>query len=265
MSNWFYHQAGRQIGPVTEQDLKNLLQSRTLAPGTLVWTEGMQQWQEAATIHNLIPPASPPPPPGSGLRLQTQTPAPPPPPQSVAATAQTHALGACPLCGLEKHMNKGKPLYGHKVCKSCYYKFANRRQAAFFVDIMIWRFIMTPVGMVLGTALALLGMSQAGIQGVASLLGLLLLPVFYCKDCFSGYSPGKKLCGVRTVDTTTGAPAGIIASFKRNLPLLIPFMPIIVAGRLCKGHRTGDGWSNTKVIWQKYATSSVFAPKQPAP
>ena len=124
--------------------------------------------------------------------------------------------------------------------------------------------------------------------------GLIHGLIFACKDCFWGYSPGKWLCGVRVTDETTGKPGGIVASFKRNAPLtiipvmpliaLIPVMPfieqggaavlvgaqvisaifivvmaLIVSRQLYKGHRIGDGWSNTKVIWTKYATSPVFA------
>ena len=42
----------------------------------------------------------------------------------------------CPLCGQSKHMNEAKLLYGHAVCKRCYYSFANRRQFAFFLDML---------------------------------------------------------------------------------------------------------------------------------
>jgi uncharacterized RDD family membrane protein YckC len=168
----------------------------------------------------------------------------------------------CPLCGQTKYMHKAKPLYGHMVCKKCYYSFANRRQMAFFLDIVGWRLIMFPVGFALGLAMAASGSSQSDIEGVATGLAWLLLGVFFCKDCFAGQSPGKALCGIKVINSTTGRSCKIGASFKRNLPLLIPFMPLIVAVRLCKGHRTGDGWSNTKVIWKKYASHPIFLPEQ---
>ncbi len=170
--------------------------------------------------------------------------------------------GACPLCGQTKHMRKAKELYGHMVCKKCYYAFANRRQFAFFLDAIGWRFLMFPVAVAIGIAMATSGASQTEIESTANVIGYLLLPIFFCKDCFGGHSLGKLMCGVKVIDEETGVTGGIGASFKRNLPLVIPFMPLIVACQLCKGHRTGDGWSQSKVVWKKYADHPIFASRQ---
>jgi uncharacterized RDD family membrane protein YckC len=195
---------------------------------------------------------------------------PKPTPVTVRATAHPPPIptqpsqpeGTCPLCGQTKHMHKAKPLYGHMVCKKCYYGFANRRQFAFVLDNVCWQFLLFPVSFALGLMMALSGSSQSDIESTATLMGWLLLGVFFCKDCFAGQSPGKAICGIKVIDKTTGQSGGIGASFKRNLPLLIPFMVFIVAFQLCKGHRTGDGWSNSKVIWKKYANHPVFAVRQ---
>jgi uncharacterized RDD family membrane protein YckC len=165
----------------------------------------------------------------------------------------------CPLCASAKHMKKAKPLYGHMVCRKCYYAFANRRQFAFFIDVVTWRVAMFPVGFAIGAVMATIGFQRSEIFTVATIIGWLLLSVFFCKDSFAGQSPGKVLCGVKVIDKETGKPASLGASFKRNLPLLIPFMPLIVGGRLCSGYRFGDKWAHTKVIWQKYADHPVFA------
>jgi uncharacterized RDD family membrane protein YckC len=167
----------------------------------------------------------------------------------------------CPLCGTSDHMHKAMPLYNHMVCRKCYYKFANRRQFAFFIDVVCWRLLTLPLFVALGFAMGAAGVSVPAIKLTAGLLAYLLLLIFICKDSFFGHSPGKALMGVKAVDKTSGVPIGIGASFKRNLPLMIPFMPLIVAIRLCKGNRTGDGWSNSKVIWKKYELSPVFLPE----
>jgi uncharacterized RDD family membrane protein YckC len=168
----------------------------------------------------------------------------------------------CPLCGQIKRMHKAKPLYGQRVCQKCYYAFANRRQLAFVLDVVGWRLIAFPLALAIGLVVGLTGPSKSTIQILGLVLSFLLVVLFTCKDCFAGHSPGKALCGVKVIDSTTGHPCGIGSSFKRNLPLLIPFMPLIVAYQLCKGHRTGDGWSNTKVIWKKYASNPIFSPSQ---
>ena len=167
---------------------------------------------------------------------------------------------ACPLCGKDKKMGKkAQMLYGHLVCRKCYYAFANRRQLAFFLDAVGWECVLVLIGISLGITMAAAGSSESAIEVAGNALGWLLLPVFLCKDCFGGHSPGKAICGVRVINETTGEPGGIGASFKRNLPLAIPFMPLVVAVQMGKGHRTGDGWSRTKVIWKKFANHPIFA------
>ncbi len=182
----------------------------------------------------------------------------PPPMSTVSQIPHT-----CPLCGNSKYMNDARMLYGQLVCRKCYYSFANRRQLAYFLDLLVYYGILLIAGVIVGGVMGASGSSESAIQGAASLLGWILLPVLICKDCFSGQSAGKAMCGVKVIDQTTGEPGGIGSSFKRNLPLVIPFVPLIIAFQLCKGHRTGDGWSNTKVIWKKYATNPIFAPFSP--
>ncbi len=167
---------------------------------------------------------------------------------------------ACLLCGKEKEMGeRAKVLYGHVVCQKCYDSFANRRLFAFAMDSIGWYFVLFLIAAFLGITMAAAGSSQSDIEGAGNALWLLLLPVFLCKDCFSGQSLGKAICGVRVINQATGEPGGIGASFKRNLPLLIPYMPFVVGYQLGKGHRIGDGWSHTKVIWKRYARHPIFA------
>lgn len=175
-----------------------------------------------------------------------------------------YPAGTCPLCGDVTHMNKAKSLYGHSVCHKCYVGFANRRQLAFGIDntlgLIPWMLPLLPVIFGISLVMLALGASEQTMDSAMNmLLWLLLAPLACCKDCFSGHSLGKYICGVRVIDETTGKPGGLAASFKRNLPLVIPVIPLVVAFQLRSGHRTGDGWSNTKVIWKKYADHPIFA------
>jgi len=166
------------------------------------------------------------------------------------------APGSCPLCGHAKPMKEARELYlyGHKVCKKCYCGFANRRNFAFIVDIVLWNVAFFVLAAMVG---------GFGTEDSANGIWWLSLLAFCMKDGFSGFSPGKGLLGVQTMIEDTGRAAGFKASFMRNLPLLIPFMPFVVSSQLLKGHRTGDGWSNTKVIWKKYRTHPMFAVGKP--
>jgi hypothetical protein len=59
---WYYLRDGAQLGPVSWEDLVNAARTGNLVPGDLVWTEGMAQWQPAASIPGLIPQQPVPPP-----------------------------------------------------------------------------------------------------------------------------------------------------------------------------------------------------------
>jgi|GEM_PF-2524056 len=152
----------------------------------------------------------------------------------------------CPFCKHDKYEHYiPKPLYGELVCNKCYYHFANRRRGAFIVDVLVIKVVMW--------ALALLPriVSRTTTEDTTDLSSLAIL-LFLCKDGFFGQSPGKALMGLQVVDARTGLPAGLVASWKRTLGLLIPFMPFVVAFTLAKGERFGDGWANTRVIWRKH-------------
>ena len=195
----------------------------------------------------------------------------------------------CTICRIRPIREKKKFLfYGIHVCRKCLYRFANRRQAAFVVDSIAWSLVTLLLAGLIGLIVS--GWMVPEAVGLAfSFLGSIL---FLMKDGFSGQSPGKLLCGVQVVDAKSMEPIGFGASFVRNLPILILFMPtylirvlghlataaairpvliagsfsilfwiiglLIIALRLVKGPRWGDGWAGTKVVWKEYAHRVPF-------
>ena len=59
--SWFYASEGQQQGPYPEIQLRELITRGTITADTLVWTEGMANWQRAAEIPGLAPGTSGPP------------------------------------------------------------------------------------------------------------------------------------------------------------------------------------------------------------
>lgn len=55
---WHYAAEGQQLGPVSDAELGTLLREGKITPDTLVWREGMAEWQPLATARSQ---ASPPP------------------------------------------------------------------------------------------------------------------------------------------------------------------------------------------------------------
>ena len=49
--NWFYVENGQQRGPVSDADLANLTRTGVIQPDTLVWREGMADWQHYSKIN----------------------------------------------------------------------------------------------------------------------------------------------------------------------------------------------------------------------
>lgn len=170
----------------------------------------------------------------------------------------------CGVCERElKQPETCKDLYGIRVCRKCRDGFANRRQAAYLVDYVLY----TIVFFVTVTALGSLSISANLDSDFHDALGITFAGIvgpllFCCKDGFSGYSPGKRLFGVRVVDTASREPIGFRQSVRRNLVLMIPILGFWgCVFTMMKGHRWGDRWANTIVIWNKHATTTPFEPR----
>lgn len=171
----------------------------------------------------------------------------------------------CPVCGQPKSKLREK-LYGVPTCRRCIDGFAKRRSIAGVVD---WIFL--PIVFVMGTGFAV-GVLSVFVEDmganrlvvVALELFSLLVPLaafllFCAKDGFSGYSPGKALCGMRAIHAATGEPLGFLHSIARNIPPGFGlFLGLVIALQIRKGPRLGDGWAKSKVIWQKYADRTPF-------
>src|SRR5438034_37658 len=47
---WYYVENGEQRGPVTDADLESLRKAGTVGPETLLWREGMANWQASSEL-----------------------------------------------------------------------------------------------------------------------------------------------------------------------------------------------------------------------
>lgn len=77
MSEWWYQKGGEKAGPLSKDQVREVLLADTISLQTLVWTEGMESWQPISEVDALqdlrqsLPP--PLPPKSSGLDLLTYT------------------------------------------------------------------------------------------------------------------------------------------------------------------------------------------------
>jgi hypothetical protein len=55
MEQWYYSQDGQQLGPISEEELRRLLEEGSLSSESLLWCEGMPEWLAADEIERLSP------------------------------------------------------------------------------------------------------------------------------------------------------------------------------------------------------------------
>jgi len=172
----------------------------------------------------------------------------------------------CPICGGSVQRGRSKLLYDVPICRPCSNGFARRRQIAFAIDAAIWE---TAWQILLCTA-AYFMITTMGLQRTHEILGgvflewivpWIVLPlIFSFKDGFSGMSPGKRWMGLQVVDAATREPIGFQQSLRRNVGMIIPIVPVLIASQLRSGCRCGDRWAGTRVIWLKYRARPPFEP-----
>jgi uncharacterized RDD family membrane protein YckC len=188
-------------------------------------------------------------------------------------STQPASAPQCCLCG--NWLQFGwKPLYGYQVCPKCHSDFAWKRAFAHLIDIVAANIILgilVVAALVIGAVL-IAGAGQTSNSDAAAVTAMLLFMLLYAfifiamyaflllRDGFNGQSPGKKVLGLQVINTVTGIPIRFGDSFKRNLILIVPVLPIVVAVQIftANGMRIGDEWAQTKVIWLQYADRAPF-------
>lgn len=53
MAEWYYAKGGQQLGPVTDDDLRQKVASGEVSAQDLVWRDGMANWQAASSVSEL--------------------------------------------------------------------------------------------------------------------------------------------------------------------------------------------------------------------
>src|SRR4051812_18727141 len=168
----------------------------------------------------------------------------------------------CPLC--RKRPVIKKEIYGHPVCKKCFYAFANRRQLGYLIDALLFLIPSYALGYMIGLAIVAMGVTDRILFAcVAAVATLPIVCLFLMKDGFRGRSLGRLATDTIVLDEHTGQPIGFVQSFKRNLVLMVGQIPIVggfaslvviivIAVQVAKGYRIGDRFAQTKVIWKRY-------------
>jgi len=236
--NWYYEESGKQAGPVDDAGLAALVASGQVRANTLVWAEGMANWQPYSQVQ------------GGSSEPGT-------PPVLGAEPARPEAV--CAECNGIFPIDETVTIGGARVCAACKPIFIQKRRegvspavgASEYELASLWlRFAARIVDTIIlgvfnfalqfGTAAMMSGIARGTNPDVA---GLMLLPVILlplgagiCYEVFFlgrfGATPGKMACGIRVV-TADGRPISYLRALGRyfayGLSWLVCLIGLIIA------------------------------------
>jgi uncharacterized RDD family membrane protein YckC len=223
--NWFYAARGQQTGPVTEEQLGELVSTGTIRPDTLVWREGLAAWMAYREVQASSPVSGAP---------------------AVAASGYTPGHGPEAVCAecnqlfaIQDMMRHGasyvcagcKPVFLQKLAAGARVETSGMnyagfwiRLAAYFVDFLVLLVLNIGIGFAIGF---IIGLSMAGTIKPHSefslgfrlaLLGVqLAVSILYEVILVGSYGAtfGKMACQIKVV-TADGEPVSYLRALGRR-------------------------------------------------
>lgn len=254
MTAWYYsdHERNR-LGPVRPQDLATLHDDGQLQADTLVWREGMAQWQPWRTVAAEalagVGAARP------GLAVENPTPL-----SSGGNPYQVveRSPYAAPLAAVGDHADA---VAGHEVVYAGFWKRAAAYAIdAFAVGIVVWILQIVVLGAFFGLGAADAddpGALMAGIGLIGMLLGLVLVPLVLQAVYYAGFHAsarqatlGKMAVGIKVVDED-----GQRITFARGLGRF--FATILSALILCVGYLMAGFTDRRRALHDMIASTLV--------
>ena len=232
--NWYYVDAGQQAGPVDDAQLQALVTAGKILPDTLVWKEGMANWQAYREVAQPTEPALRMAPVAAPVSSATATaPAAPSTNQVVCAecggsfnpedTIQYGNLRVCARCKpiLVQKLAEGAAL---KTGALVYAGFWTRFAAVFVDGIILWA-VNTFIGLAAGLSMAQsfgrqprgFGPIQIALFVVQIAIGLSYETVLIGKY---GATLGKMACKIKVV-TAEGESVSYLRSLGRYFAKMI--------------------------------------------
>jgi uncharacterized RDD family membrane protein YckC len=255
---WFYADGGRQVGPVEEAALDDLVRAGIVRDDTLVWRDGMANWQPHGAVR--------------GVRQ----PAPPMPAVAVAADS-----GFCSECGRPYPMNQLVMIGNAAVCAQCKPVYLQRvreggqaigvrRYAGFwirFVARIIDAVITTCVFYIITLPLAgLIGLGRLSDPARALSVGLGAMGVYFMLSfalgiayevyfvSTKGGTPGKLILGLKIIrvdGSMLSAGQAVGRYFAYVLSTFTFMIGFIIAGFDPEKRALHDRICDTRVIYSR--------------
>jgi len=259
---WYYVRDGKQEGPVEEEALAALVSSGQVQAETLVWHEGMTDWQPCAQAAPRIAATS-----LGGMTGGETTP---------AVSSSTR----CSLCGRVEYPENLILVDGQYICADCKPDFAQRlaeqgdlpdhvnfgmavhyggfwiRVVASIVDSIVISIVTVPLGLLAN--LLVVGSDNPGIVlGVSMLANLLQISIAALYEILMlgayGATLGKMACGLRVV-MADGSPISYGRAtgrhFAKYLSQILLGIGYVIAAFDDQKRTLHDHICNTRVIYR---------------
>jgi uncharacterized RDD family membrane protein YckC len=255
--NWYYVDAGQQAGPVDDEQLWTFQRSGKILPETLVWHEGMANWQPLREVQ----------PDSSGA------------PATFAATSPSAGEAVCAECGRVFNTQEMIAYGGVQVCAGCKPVFVQKlaegvqpklapgvlqyggfwiRFAAKLIDgLILLAILIVPMFLVMFRTM------RAGPPAQVPLWPQILIQLsFYAVNAAYtifflgrfGATPGKMACGLRVVTADGGNVTYLRATgryFAEILSSVICNIGYIIAAFDDEKRALHDHICNTRVVYKR--------------
>jgi len=257
---WYYADGGRQVGPVEESALDDLVRAGSVRDDTLVWHEGMANWQPHGTVRGPRP-AAPMPAAGAETRFCSECGRPFP-------AAELVMVGNASVCAMCKptylqRMREGGQAIGARHYAGFWIRFVARVIDGVLLAVVGW-IIRMPLALMIGTSVALPRDPGAALGalplllGLGGLMALLQIAIAVAYEAYfvstRGGTIGKLALGLKIIRADgSPVPVGLAAGryFAQWISAIILFIGYIMAGFDPEKRALHDRICDTRVIYAK--------------
>jgi len=260
---WYYADAGRQVGPVEDAQLDELVRSGAVRDDTLIWREGMANWQPHSAVRG---PAKPIPIPAAAVPIAGET-------RFCSECGRPYAAHEMVTIGTATVCAQCKPLYMQRAREGGQ-PIGFRRYAGFWIRFVariidgiilavVGFIINLPIGMALGISGARVGGDPSaalsmmlGTVGISLAINIVLSAAYEIYFLSSrGATIGKLALGLKVIRADGGSLSVGQATGRFFAYLLDAYFTLtigfIIAGFDTEKRSLHDRICDTRVIYAK--------------
>ena len=178
-AQWHVGRSGQSTGPFPIERLREMAATGELSPGDLVWTEGMADWVDCATVGEIFPARRPP---SAGA--------------PASAGWNPYEAPSSDLPSVRTDGSASGPVQ--------YADFLPRVGAAILDGIFLWLLTVVPVVLIAMVSLALFGQDNGAVigQALGQIFGLIIGVAYYVglETSEKQATWGKQIVGIKVTD-----------------------------------------------------------------